>query len=71
MGVRAVGEIFLIKSGAPAVRGGGAGGSEGLESVVDMVLGRLGRGKVGCEGGWCGERDWGAGVLGMLVGRFW
>ncbi len=45
MGVRAVGENFLMRRGGEAERGG-------LESVVDMVFGRLGRGEVGSEGGW-------------------
>ncbi len=52
MGVRAVGEIFLMRRCGEAERGGMAGVVGGLEWVVDMVLGRLGRGEVGSEGSW-------------------
>lgn len=61
MGVRAVGEVFMIRRGGEAERGGTAGLVGGLESSVDMVFGRLGRGKVGSEGGWWVELDAGSG----------
>jgi len=69
VGVRAVGEIFLIRRGGEAERGGAAGVVGGLESLVDMVFGRLGRGEVSSEGGWWVVLDdgGGGGVLGMVV----
>jgi len=52
VGVRAVGENFLMRRGGEGEWGGLGGVVGGLESVVDMVFGRLGRGEVGSEGGW-------------------
>jgi len=70
VGVRAVGEIFLIRRGGEAKRAGTAGtaGVVGvLESLENMVLGRLERGEFGSEGGWWVELDdgGGGGVLSM------
>ncbi len=69
--MRAVGEIFLIRRGGEAESGATAGLVGGLESLVDMVFERLGRGEVGSEGGWWVELDAGSGggVLGMVVVR--
>lgn len=70
MGVRAVGEIFLIRRGGEAERGATAGVVGVSRSLVDMVFGRLGRGEVGSEGGWWVGLDAGSGgdAVGMIVG---